>query len=135
MDDIWPKIFTYSDVVSQRMLSSTSKRWNRFRELKKKILLTTMIAKSGYLDLLIWAEGNNYRLDWSSVCSMAAKEGHLDILKMTNFRNYVFDSEIVRDAAMNGHLEILKWLKSINIYVSSRVCYYAAWGGHLEILK
>lgn len=135
MNDIWPTIFTYSDVVTQRMLSSTSKWWLPFRDLNSKVSLTVKMAEYGYLDLLIWAHTNNFLCQHERICEMAAFNGHLEILKWVYSKGIKITHWVASSAAKKGHLEILKWLKLNYCHIDSFLYANAAINNHLEILK
>lgn len=107
--------------------------WNNFDKNK----VCDIAAENGWLDLLMWAQNNEYPHDCRTFL-LASEHGHLSILKWS-FDNGLQEEWVPRMstiAAKNGHLEIVKLLFTISPHLCNEwTCSYAAMFGHIEILK
>jgi hypothetical protein len=102
-------ILTFCDPVPCRFVCGLWRSlipfdWENVRDYTQKL------AKSGQLNLLKWARGND--ASWNEwVCTYAARGGHLEVLKWARENGAPWNESVCTYAARGGHLETLKWAR------------------------
>ena len=77
----------------------------------KNVRICHGAAKSGDLEIFLWARSMDFALD-EEVCSIAAGAGHLEIIQVARSMGCPWDETTCQQAVAAGNFEILKWVRS-----------------------